>query len=424
MLKQNLRPKLFACAIALVSSEAQAQTMARASEPAVVQRSEAPPVAHGVDYVVPDLPPSKPRKMDGFFSIRPSIVLLGDYTAFSQDSVNIAQVGEQRDRWEVRAARIQLLGHVGSHFKVRYQIAGEYKGFDGDPNTKWQLTDLSVTLPLGTRTSLQLGKAKEAFAYEMVGDAANLPGSERVLSPFFVSRNTGARLVHNWGATKQGTVTLAVNNDKWDIGTVASRGIDVSGRLTALVWEQPDEARFLHVGAAFRHVASKGNLRYRGKPGSNVATNFVDTGELDADDALHLGVEGLLNLGSVSFLGEWVTAKVDSPSLDNPRFSGWYVTGSWVLTGETRPYDRSVGYSRRVIPKGRWGAPELVARWAETDLRDTLVDGGRFRRLDLGVNWWATTRWKFGMAYGHIWLDRDGTRGSTDTMLTRFQWVY
>ena len=65
MLKQNLRPKLFACAIALIGSDAQAQTMALASEPAVVQHSEAPPVAHGVDYVVPDLPPSKPRKMDG-----------------------------------------------------------------------------------------------------------------------------------------------------------------------------------------------------------------------------------------------------------------------------------------------------------------------------------------------------------------------
>ena len=52
------------------------------------------------------------------------------------------------------------------------------------------------------------------------------------------------------------------------------------------------------------------------------------------------------------------------------------------------------------------------------------VDGGRFRRIDLGANWWATTRWKFGFAYGNVRLDRDGLRGHTNTFLTRAQWIY
>jgi phosphate-selective porin OprO/OprP len=379
-----------------------------------------------VDYVVPDLPPARPPKADGAFSIRPSVVLLGDHTFITQDDSSVAQVGAQRSRWEMRAARLQLLGHVGRDFRVRYQIAAEYKGFDGDPETDWTLTDLNISLPLGPRTTLQLGKAKEPFVYEMVGDAANLPASERVLSPFFVSRNTGARLTHVWGPARRGTLSLGLHNDAWDIGTSSSaeRGWDVSGRLTALLWDDPAGPNFLHLGASFRSVASASTLRYRGRPGSNVTTNFVDTGNLPADGAFHYAVEGLLNLRNVSVLGEWVAAEVDSPATGNPRFSGWYLAGSWVLTGENRPYDRNVGYARRVIPAGRWGAPELVVRYADVDLRDSQVDGGRFTRWDLGVNWWATTRWKFGAVYGLVHLDRDGQRGRTDTFLTRIQWIY
>ena len=126
----------------------------------------------------------------------------------------------------------------------------------------------------------------------------------------------------------------------------------------------------------------------------------------------------------MSLLGEYVAAHVKSPSLDDPNFSGWYITGSWIITGETRPYDRNVGYARRVIPKGFGGAPELVARFSHVDLDSGPATGGAFDKTYLGLNWWATTRWKFGLGWGHTWLDRFGTRGEADTILTRVQWVY
>lgn len=126
----------------------------------------------------------------------------------------------------------------------------------------------------------------------------------------------------------------------------------------------------------------------------------------------------------MSFLGEYITAKVDSSLHDDPTFSGWYVTGSWVLTGETRPYDRNVGYARRVIPTGRWGAPELVVRYSSVDLDDNDITGGSYDRVSLGLAWWATTRWKFGVSYGHTWLDRAGVSGESDSILTRIQWIY
>ena len=93
------------------------------------------------------------------------------------------------------------------------QVGGEYNGFDTAPETEWQLTDLSLTFPLGARTKLSVSKIKETFSYETVGDAANLKHNERVLSPFFVSRNFGARMTHVFGADKRATLSYGACND-------------------------------------------------------------------------------------------------------------------------------------------------------------------------------------------------------------------
>jgi phosphate-selective porin OprO/OprP len=51
-------------------------------------------------------------------------------------------------------------------------------------------------------------------------------------------------------------------------------------------------------------------------------------------------MEALWNLGP-SLLVEYNQAWTDAPESGNPQFTGYYLTASWVLTGETRMYDRS-----------------------------------------------------------------------------------
>ena len=388
-------------------------------------------IDHKRRYFMPDLPLPKPlspeaaaKKAEQFFTIRPSIALLGDWTGFDQNQASVKQVGVQNDEFQVRSARLNLIGSIGTGYKVGFQVGGEYKGFDTEPEQEWQLTDLSLTFPLGSRTKLTVGKTKETFSYEMVGDAANLPHSERVLNPFFVSRNMGARLTHVFGADKRATLSAGIYNDGWDVNSKTSRGWDFTARATGLVWDEPAANRFLHLGVAYRHVAADGVLRYKGRAETNVGDNFIDSGDIAANSADHFGVEGLLNIGSASLLGEYITAKVNTPTGDDPRFSGYYLTGSYILSGETRPYDRNVGYARRVIPKGFRGAPELVARFAHVSLDDKNIAGGSYDRLSFGLNWWATTRWKFGVSYGFTWLDRLHEHGQSSTLLTRIQWVY
>jgi len=414
----------------LSGTTARAQSEESELPPALGEFEAAPLAPPEKPFFVPDVPPSvadQTQVRSRWFTLKPGVSAVFDYTAFSQDTASLSQVGKQEDQFQVRDLRLMLRGTIGTDHKVSYFAAGVYKGFDTDPATTWEMIDLWFAFPLGgPATKLTVGKMKETFGYEMVGDSGNLPQQERVLTPFFVSRSIGAKISHVFGADQRMTLSGGVFNDWWVAGdSLDDSGTDVSARLTGLAWDQPDDKRFLHLGLAGRYAGADHNtLRYKGRPESNVADNYVDTGNLPGDHAWHLGLEALWNEGPFSVLAEYNRAWVDSPAAGNPEFSGYYVTASWILTGETRPYDRTVGYARRVMPEGPWGAPELVARFSHVDLDDGAVQGGKFDKTYLGINWWATRRWKIGFGWGHTWLDRLGKTGVTDSFLTRIQWVY
>jgi phosphate-selective porin OprO/OprP len=362
---------------------------------------------------------------NSWFTLRAGESVLIDYTGFTQDSASISQVGKQDDRWQARELRLSLRGTIGCSYKVSYLITASYNG-DADPGHRMSLVDASLSFPIGgPATQLTLGKTKETFDYEVVSSFPNLPQQERVLNPFFVTRNIGAKISQVF-ANQRMTASAGLFNDWWMQGnSIRHNGTDASARITGLVWDESDTQRYFHLALSGRYVGGDGNtLRYKGRPESNVADNYVDTGDLPADHAWQLGAEALWNEGPFSVLAEYNRAWVDSPATGNPGLYGYYILASWVITGESRRYDRTVGYARRVMPTGRWGAPELVARFSHVDLDDGPVQGGRFDKTYLGINWWTTRRLKIGFGWGRTWLDRFDKTGVTDSFLTRLQWIY
>jgi len=233
-------PKHAALALALLlaSAAVSAQSTESLSVPVGTAQGDKPAAPSEVDYAVPDLktkPNGGMHQVNEYFSFKPSLALLQDFTYIDQDNDSITQVGDQASQWQVRSARLTFLGSIGKDYKVSYQVGGEYKGFDTDPVQSWQLTDLAFTFPIGGPTNkLTVGKTKETFNYEMVGDAANLPHSERVLSPFFVSRNMGVKMLHVFGEKKTMTLSYGAFNDTWDINSTSSRGMDYSARVTGV----------------------------------------------------------------------------------------------------------------------------------------------------------------------------------------------
>jgi phosphate-selective porin OprO/OprP len=387
---------------------------------------EAPPPPPPVRFAFPDLAVGQRLLPDlalQRFTARWSAELITDWTGFNQDGRSVALHGVQNDRFEVRSARVQLTGRIWDDPRLSYRVAAQYRGFDIDPQRNWDVTDLSATWLFNSAgTRVNIGQIRETFSYETLASTSSMPQSERVIGLFAASRNIGISATHVFGKDRDWTVSAGLYRDSFGF---SGSGAGATARLTHLLWDDSDAGRYLHVGIGWRHRPDDdGVIRYRGRPGSNVASNFVDTGEFPAQGANHLGVEGLWSNGGMSVQGEYVLALVSAPERGNPLFQGFYVSGSWVLTGESRPYDRSAGLARRLTPTGRWGAPELMARYSAVDLDSGPVRGGSFDRLEVGANWWATTRWKWGAVAGRTWSRQASIRGRTDSLLLRGQWVY
>ncbi|SEW36827.1 OprO/OprP family phosphate-selective porin [Chitinophaga arvensicola] len=381
-------------------------------------------------YLVPDVPQKWVNwtQYDGKrLSFKIGAVLLLDYTAFFQNDSSKAQVSTQQNKLELRAARLMFSGLLKFKNPWQYFISAEFRGFARDTSENaFGLTDAYLTIPLGKADKygkLTIGKIKETHIYEMVGDAVNIPQTERILNPFFVSRNIGIRYMFN---SLQSRMTYSVGwfNDGWVTGVpLKESGNDFTVRITGLPVLSSGGDKYLHLGASMRYIgADYHSLRYRGKVESNVSDYYVDTKSMDASHAWNLAGEFLYTSKSYSVTAEWVqnwtTADISTLS-----FNCWNIVASWVLTGENRPYDKTVAYARRIMPKKKSGAWELVARFSRLDLQDKSIDGGILNKWHMGVNWWATQHWRVSVAYGISTLDRFNKTGLTNQVLTRLQWV-
>ena len=84
--------------------------------------------------------------------------------------------------------------------------------------------------------------------------------------------------------------------------------------------------------------------------------------------------------GPFTVESEWFRYKIDrrfitATTLPDPHFTGWYIQGGWMLTGESRVYNAVE--ARIDAPKlnysfnpeaGTWGAFELVGRYSDLNL--------------------------------------------------------
>jgi phosphate-selective porin OprO/OprP len=73
-------------------------------------------------------------------------------------------------------------------------------------------------------------------------------------------------------------------------------------------------------------------------------------------------------------------------------FSGWYLYGSWIVTGEKKtPEDR-------IVPEGSWGAVEILFRAAHLEAENffdafpaqSAGNSDQITSYTLGTNWWVT----------------------------------
>ena len=348
-----------------------------------------------------------------------------DYTNFNQDDKSLEQVPRQDNQLDLRVLRTAAYGQLKFLGNWTYIVAlGHADYIEDDSDTFVKIYNLEVTYHFtGSDGRLTIGKQKEPFVYQQVGYSLGLPHYERFMTSMFSTRNIGVRYINTY-AQKTGTYAFGIFNDYIEEGnSISDNGTDVSGRVTKILWSQNDMKSYLHVGASARYSeANDGFIQYTAKPESDVADIYLDTGNIHANHAYTGAVETLISYKNYSFLGEYAQNKVDRINTSNVSFNGYYALVSWIVTGESRPYDERNGYALGVSPTSKYGAIELIAKYGELDMNDKDINGGHLSKWLAGVNWWLSDEYRLSVSYGTADLDRFGKNGKTDILLFRLQW--
>src|SRR5262245_30408804 len=352
-------------------------------------------------------------------------------------------VGELRDGADFRRARLRI---DGTAYEIINWIAEFDFAFAQEGDTKhvgitdlyWDVTHLPL---LG---NFRVGHMREPFSMEALTSGLALPFMERsaAFDAFDPFRNTGMML-YNAGLNDRMTWAAGVfrtnsrnTGDPSDFGDVE---YSATGRVTFLPLVDPEGVYLVHLGAAYSHrVFNLDNDPVRLRLFPSVRTGryiFADTGAIAANSMDLANLQAAVKVGPVVLQSEYYHARVNDALIGgvnrNPSFSGWYVQATWLLTGEERPYRRTVPTTNPAVfdrprpyenfffvrtgEEGPWwrrlglgrGAWEVGVRYCHVNLNDPGqgVNGQTYQDVTLGLNWYLTINTK--IQWNYIIADRD-----------------
>lgn len=195
-------------------------------------------------------------------------------------------------------------------------------------------------------------------------------------------------------------------------------------------WRKPDTLRGID------NAANTSTISFSDRPEVRVDdTRLLDTGLIPrVDDYWHVGVEAAVVYGPWSLQGEYGYTGLNrkngptEAAFQDLAFDGYYVQGSYFLTGESRNYYPRFGAFWRIKPhndfslsKGGWGAWEVAARYSHTNLDDGVdnlagggIRGGIGDNYTLGLNWYPNAFTRVLFNYIHIDVDNLSDTGLSE----------
>ncbi|QIZ77447.1 OprO/OprP family phosphate-selective porin [Ferrimonas lipolytica] len=170
----------------------------------------------------------------------------------------------------------------------------------------------------------------------------------------------------------------------------------------------------LHLGASYMLMdldEGSQETRYRARSASKPVGRMVDTGNFASDGSQTYGVEAMYQHRNMLLRGEYMASTADQfdeddgSSLEDVEVDAFYVTASYILTGEQWRYSGKKGVLKSPRPAsalsdGGWGAWEIAARYEQANfLEDHMKYGGDLDTWVVGVNWYMEDNLKMQFNY-------------------------
>ena len=352
----------------------------------------------------------------------------------AQDAENVEQVDdlEEFEGGTIRGFRFGVGGSF--NFKKPWTYLFTFgtnsfeRGFISDELDEWLLYDYRLSIPIGKAT-LSLGKQKEPISISRLAALVHMPSQQEraaAADGLLPSRNVG--IAFN-GALENQRMNWAagVFNNWYELNQkITETPTVVTARISGTPYMSEDESHLVHIGLAGRYSNAAGGIRYKARTEIYRGPFSVDTDD-DLEDvklSILLVAEMAWKRGPFILVSEYMHSNVRSSTLDNPKFKGYYVTASYVLTGEMHGFNKHSGVFKRVTPAKELddrgpGAWEVYTRWSSFDLSDKEIDGGQMNTLSLGVNWWPFAFIQANASYRYTMLDRFDQKGTNHGVVTR-----
>lgn len=341
-------------------------------------------------------------------------------------AANHADVQPIDNHFLVRRAKLGIDGKFNEDwsFEVAYDFANVFDAtedgiYKGDNKFRKGFDDIALQYDGWQFADLTFGQFKVPFGLEDLTSSNNISFIERALPS------------DAFGPARRLGIGLNRNRDHYTVAVMGfgksfsddDKGHGIAARLTYAPVNTP--AHLLHFGVAGVIERPKGDVKFSTRPESKASDiRLVNTGDLDNLDRLdRLGLEAAWQSGPFSAQAEWMHAAIgrDAGRADI-HLQGWYVMGSWVLTGESREYKN--GRFKGVPASRPGGAWELTTRYSNVDLNDADVRGGTEKNFTLGLNYYVNKHLRFMANYIKVHSERKGQSDSPDILLVRMQLAF
>lgn len=364
-------------------------------------------------------------------------IILDRQNWLHQTRASEMQVGDldNYDGGELRGFRLGVVGRLNTKMPIGYTFfaaTNAYgRGFDSKETDDLSFFDYRLDFPLTANTTIAIGKQKEPISMSRVGLGLAAPVVDErppVVEAFLPSRNTGA--LYSYAAPNgRSSYALGVFND-WleDDGSFSDNSTSITGRASWLPYLSEDEQSLFHLAIAHKNMSVEGVGSVGVEPEFNLAPEFVEIDFLDVEKNEVTATEAAYKTGPFSLIGEYFRADLQTESMGNPSYDGYYISANWALTGENRPYNKRNGSfgaypMSRSTSNGGWGTLETAVRYSHLDMDDGAFDAGEMDILSLGINWWITDSFTAGFYYRFVEFEQFGTTGSSNGFTSRLVFV-
>lgn len=344
-----------------------------------------------------------------------------DSNIFIEDEDDADGIGDQTTDLFFRRARLTLEGKAyGWTYKFENDFSAQDEGEGSGFRELWIGTRLGpANLRFGQakpyRTMEELTSSNEiSFMERPFASASSVFGSRQYLTGIFVD---GAGSNWGWGLSGYNLRNGADSEDETD-------GMGTSGRL---YWApMMSESKLLHLGASAsldnptngKSVAASG-ARYAGRSGPSGSL-----GASTVDEQTSVGFELAGKAGPIYGQSEYVMATFAQDAASDIDVNTWYVQASWMITGESRPYDIKKGVFKSPKPNKPSGAWEAKLRYDYID-NDGVETEREITQAIAGVNWYLNPNVRMMFEYIHGENEPDGAESlSGDVLTTRLQFAF